>query len=61
MSNIKEDLLVVEVSPKKRVKRAKIKDDGRIVELYQVDEKDYLETYKKDAVWGDEADKMLPY
>lgn len=48
MSNIKEDLLVFEVSPKKRVKRAKIKDDGRTVELYQVDEKDYLKSKEEE-------------
>lgn len=48
MSNIKEDLLVVEISPKKRVKRAKIKDDGRTVELYQVDEKDYLKSKEEE-------------
>lgn len=48
MSNIKEDLLVFEVSPEKRVKRAKIKDDGRTVELYQVDEKDYLKSKEEE-------------
>lgn len=48
MSNIKEDLLVFEVSPKKRVKRVKIKDNGQKVELYQVDEKDYLESKEEE-------------
>lgn len=48
MNNIKEDLLVFEVSPNKRVKRAKIKDDGRVIELYQVDEKDYLKSKEEE-------------
>ena len=48
MSDIKKDLLVFEVSPNKRFLRVKIKDDGKTVELYQVDEKDYLKSKKEE-------------
>lgn len=48
MSKIKEDLLVFEALPNKRIRRVKIKDDGRSVEVYQVDEKDYLKSKEEE-------------